>query len=182
MRRFQNLIIGVFAFAAISLMLCDIARSQTGDIVGVDEKQGNTQRVNLGGFGSVELPEGFLAFRSQNWVDAWFGYIRSTDGEFRVSYGIGMGQSPFETQSENIELMDPTSFPEPVIKVGRRWETKGRTLFVAVPSAYFSAHILNDEQEKLFFEILATYEVARCRKCRSAMSSTADKLEKDGKP
>lgn len=136
------------------------------------------KRVNLGGHGSIEIPESFRAFCTANWVDAWFGYIRSSEGDFKIEYSFGIVESPFKRRSGEIELMDSESIPEFVSEAGRRWEERGSTIVAEVRRAYFSAQVSDREQEDLFYRILSTFERRRCGSCAPVFSAAADHLSK----
>jgi len=84
---------------ATLVLLTSLSNSGTLSVVGQYPKESHSKKkvkMQLYFMGYLYLPEGFKAYKTDSWIDAWFGYIVSPDNKFRINYSAGMVQTPFE--------------------------------------------------------------------------------------
>ncbi|MEO5858240.1 MAG: hypothetical protein ABIR33_04745 [Pyrinomonadaceae bacterium] len=126
------------------------------------------KRVNLYShlLGSVELPDGFSGYMTNDWMDAWAGHIESPTG-FKLIWRAGLVTKALEDSKDKIEWIREEKVGDLVIKRASVKEAKGKTLVTSFGWLEFSAPIRNEDDEKTFTLLTESYKKEKCVGCRS---------------
>ena len=124
-----------------------------------------TIKMQLYFMGYLTLPEGYRAFKTESWIDAWFGYIISPDEKFRINYSAGMVQTPFENGNKGVRWVKREVRGKIVLRYGIRRTENGDEIVATVPGMNFYASIKNVGDTDLFLKIARSYVVGKCLDC-----------------
>ncbi len=132
------------------------------------KQNSGSKRANLYyHLGSIELPNDFSGEVTANWNDAWAGILRSKGDEIKIGWRAGTIEYLREKRKNDIELLRTEIAGTNVYEVAELKEATGKTLVAKIGWLEFSCKVKSDEQEKVFWSILATYEKERCKTCIS---------------
>ncbi len=126
------------------------------------------KRINLyHHLGSVEIPATFAGEVKANWTDAWAGYLRSEDGSFEIGWRAGTIVYVRESRKDEIDSISTELHGGNVYDVAVLADKARKTISAKLGRLEFSSMIDTEEEEELFWSILATYQKERCTVCRS---------------
>ena len=129
--------------------------------------------------GYLTLPVGYKAFKTESWIDAWFGYIISPDEKFRINYSAGMVQTPFENGDKGYVWVKREVRGKVVLRYGLRRIASGDHIAATVPGMNFNATVKNANEIDLFLEIVRSYVVGKCSECAHAQPASQHALGAD---
>src|SRR5215813_10443953 len=124
-----------------------------------------TIKMQLYFMGYLTLPEGYRAFKTESWIDAWFGYIISPDEKFRINYSAGLVQTPFEDGNKGYLWVKRETRGKVVLRYGLRRTESGDEIAATVQGMNFYASVKNVGDIDLFLEIVRSYVVGKCSDC-----------------
>jgi hypothetical protein len=138
----------------------------------VSAKQSRKRKVVLHP-GYVRLPEGYQAYRTERMVDAWWGYLVSPDGNFRINISSGMVASSFGTDDDKFVWTKVEGKAKGAIKIGLKRTDKGELMVASGIWINFAAPIKREGDEDLFLEIVRSYRDGNCNGCDEMLSEPA---------
>jgi hypothetical protein len=121
-------------------------------------KRQTVKRARVDPAGFVSLPDGYKIFHTKGRnIDAWFGYIESADGKFRIDYGAGMVGSLFSKYKKKVKWSKVEQTSKSPIKFGLVRIKKKDVLVARTGWIEFSAPIKQKSDEDAFMEIVRSY-------------------------
>ena len=124
------------------------------------------KRVNLFHFGSIEMPENHKGFRTEGFIDAWFGYLESSDGNFKINWAAGLVQSHFENHKKKFLWIKAEKTSNETIKLGLLRLKKVKLLVARIDDIEFVASIKKQSDTDIFMEVVRSYQRDKCDDCR----------------
>ena len=135
----------------------------------VSAKQSRKRKVVLGP-GYVWLPEGYQAYRTKRMVDAWWGYIISPDGSFRIDISSGMVDPPFGADEGKFVWTKVEGKSKNTIKIGLRRTDKYELMVASSIWINFTSPVKREGDGDLFLEIVRSYRDEKCNDCEEMLS------------
>ena len=109
----------------------------------------------------ISLPSGLCAYMTESWNDAWIGYIESIKPPFRISYGVGtVGDAISDTEKDRFIFLKQEKTATGILQYGLKNTDAGKLLVAKIDWANFSAQYRNEQDLKLFLEIVRSFKKA----------------------
>ncbi len=124
-----------------------------------------SKRVRLAPWWTILLPENYKAYRTDNLVDAWYGYIESTDHSFRVRYTAGLVQSPFEVDKDRIVWTKALEVDRFRFHYGLKRTAEGNRLIASLNGLYFSTEYRDETDLQRLLDLMRSCSSGQCSEC-----------------
>jgi hypothetical protein len=134
----------------------------------VASKETKTNKVRLYPKGYFIVPESYHAFRTQDLIDAFIGYIISADQKIRIDWSFGIVKKPFEEGEKKFIWVKSENISKGVLKYGLKHTDNGDVIVATVGGVNLFMSIKTESDIDLFLSIVRSYRDEKCDDCEYA--------------
>jgi hypothetical protein len=158
------------ALAVIAILLLTSSSSLAQINSAEATRRTANKRVNIHGriLGSIELPSGFRGYMTNDYMDAWAGYIESPDTGFKMNWRAGTIVYVLEDRKKDIVWQRNEGTGNDLItRASLKGKVGQQTLVTKIGWLEFSALIRNPADERTFASLIDSYQRTKCETCLS---------------
>ena len=154
-----------------------IVPAQTSSSNGnVASKEAKIKKVRLYPAGYFSLPEGYQAYRTQDLIDAFFGYIFSPDKKIRIGWNFGIVKRPFSEGENKFLWVKSENISNSVLKYGLKRTDNEDVIAATVGLVNLSMSVKTESDVELFLSIARSYKDEKCDDCERALPELMDTI------